>query len=191
MTTLTLQANLYDKSLEPLLDADPETVAVGETVKLRIAGLGLTPEEANVCQDDSDSDSSDSGDSDRPALRFRLVGPLGDVAMYPFPGDLPHWTEETLDDKNETKALCCTLDLATKQAYALFGGPYNPRGSVRVAAYVERPVESGNPTLYASGSLKIKGWPVRTPTDGARPPFPRPGVAPFPPIPISPFGGTL
>lgn len=146
MTTLTLRVNLYDKSLEPVLSAEPETIAVGEAVKLRLLGLGLTAAQANA-----------SDNADRPALRARLCHAMGDVAMYPFPGELAAWTEETVGDAT---ALCCPLDLATVQAFDLFGGPLPVvQGAARVRLYVESPIESGAPALYASHPVKLLAWP--------------------------------
>ena len=148
MTTLTLRVNLYDKTITPALGSEPESIAVGETVKLRLLGLGLSSAEANV---------GFASDEATPSLRVRVRHDgMGDIAIFPFPGAEDGWTEETVEGET---ALCCDLDLGTAQAYALFGGIALPDGATRrVRVVVERSFPNETPTLYASDRLTLGSW---------------------------------
>jgi len=155
MTTLTLRCNLYDKTLEPALRAEPESIAVGETVKLRLLGLGFGADDMPALN------AVLASDAVTPPLRARMRNDsIGDIAIFPFPGDDPSegngWYAETVDGETAT---CCNLDLGTAQAYGLFGGAPQPDGVRRkVRLIIERSFPNDSPTLYASDMLTLGSW---------------------------------
>lgn len=155
MTTLTLRVNLYDKTIQPALASEPEAISVGETVKLRLLGTGFTADDITAIN------TVIASDAVTPPLRARMRNDaMGDIAIFPFPGDdLSQGNGWFAEDVYGETAICCNIDLGTAQAYGLFGGVTLPDGvSRKIRLIVERSFPNENPTLFASDLLRVGSW---------------------------------
>lgn len=160
MTTTTLNLSIDKDNKRFLLDDGPNHVHAGETVTLRLKGIGVTAAQANgadLIDGAVDVEQGTDTAATYPSLRVRLVHPVyGDLAMYPWPSSPPNWAE--LDQDNPGAGLVCEMDLDTEQLFRVVRSGVG-KGLV---LFVERPWPESAPTVYGIYEIDVWDWPDAT-----------------------------